>query len=501
MQNQFNSSSTPSTGSGSAPPVFILDVGTRTIKAGLHTSSAPHLTPSVVGTPKYPRCLPRPSPAVVSSQSDLVVGLEARRQRGLLRLSYPVQNGGAIGDWESARPLLRQSVQSALATSSSANGGGGSVAHALLGDKTEVIYSLVESPFASRPQRARLAEVLFESPEKSTRVGPRAAGVFCGVGPLLALYATGQITGLVVDVGDGGVSTAAAVDGYVVPLCMQHDVSGASGSAMTAYLRRLLYQGGVLGPVAAAAARSNVSSLSSIVPGLACSSPHNLSRGASAGTAQEQELVYDIKEACCSVSAAPLVFPHATASAASATTPTVLELNSALLSAARQAQHLAVENASSAAAASHSYTLPDGGAIHVSAADAVQAAEVCFYPALLGLEGPGVVDAVLNAVAAAPADVQSKLLGNIVLTGGATRCPGFGKRVFRELQQRVDAGGATSGLRGQRVCVTAPEHRAHAGWLGACFVAQLSSFVSHMVVTRSAYEEEGETALAKRVLT
>ncbi|KPI86330.1 putative Actin-like protein [Leptomonas seymouri] len=498
MEHQHNSASTSSAGYVSSLPVFIFDAGARIIKSGLHTSSAPHLTPSVVGTPKYPRCLPGPSPAVFSSRNDLVVGQEARRQRGLLRLAYPVQNGGAIGDWESMRPLMRQSIHGALASPASASG---SAAHALLDENAEVLYSIVESPFASRPQRARLAEMLFEGPGKSTKVGPRAAGVFCGIGPLLALYATGQTTGLVVDVGDGGVSTAAAVDGYALPLCLQHDVSGASGSAMTSYLTRLLYQSGVLGPIASTVTGSTASSSKSTVAGLTCSSAHNLSRGASAGTAQERELVYDIKEACCSVSPVPLVSSHTATGAASAATPTVSELNAALLNAARQGRQLACESDSTAAVTPRSHTLPDGQTIQVGAVEATQAPEVLFYPSLLGLEGPGVVDAILNAVVAAPADVQSKLLCNIVLTGGATCCPGFGKRVFRELEQRVNAADPISGLRGQRVCVTAPAQRAHAGWLGASFVAQLSSFATCMVVTRSAYEEEGEVALAKRVLT
>ena len=494
-------SSMPSTGTGPSPPVLILDIGTRTVKSGLYTLPAPRVTPSIIGTPRYPRCLPGPSPTKATATGDaaaVVVGHDARRQRGLLRLVYPVQHGGAIIDWEDGvRPLLRQSVRGGLAASVDQ---GAPATHAPLDDGADIIYSLVESPFASRPQRAHLAEMLFEGPETSSRVGPRAAGVFCGVGPLLALYATGQTTGLVVDVGDGGVSTAAAVDGYALPLCLQHDVSGASGAAATSYLTRLLYQSGVLGPAAAMAGRSASStssaSMAAIATGLACSSPANLSQGAGAGTAQERELVYDIKEACCSVATTPLV---SSADRTSSAATSVAELNAALISAARQAQQLSA--ASHVTASSCSYALPDGRTILVGAAEAVQAAEVLFYPSLLGLEGPGVVDAVLNALIAAPTEVQATLLGNVILSGGPTSSAGFAKRVFCELQQQTDTADAVSGLRGQRICVTAPEQRAYAGWLGASFVAQLSTFVSHMVVTRAAYEEEGEAALAKKILT
>jgi actin-related protein len=502
MQKDRKPFSTPGAGGGSTLPVFVLDIGTRTIKAGLHTSPSPHVTPSLIGIPKYPRCLPGPPPAVTSSSGNgnngVVVGHEARRRRGLLRLSYPIENGGIITDWASARPLLRQSIQGTLAASATSD----PIARALQDDTNDVVYSLVESPFASRPQRARLAELLFEGPERSTRPGPRAAGVFCGVGPLLALYATGQTTGLAVDVGDGGVSTAAAVDGYVLPLCLQHDRSGAAGAAVTSYLTRLLYQSGVLGPASVVSGRSGFSS-SPLITGLENTTPQNLSRGATAGTAQERELVYDIKETCCSVATTPLLPAKAAAGAAATTSPSTADLNTALINAARRTQQLsaATDEISTTASSFCSYELPDGHAIHVGAVEAVQATEVLFYPSLLGLEGPGVVDAVLNAVAAAPVDVRSQLLRNIVVTGGATCSHGFGKRVFNELQQRLDAADATCTLHGQRVCVTAPEHRAHASWLGASFVAQLSTFATHMVVTRAAYEEEGEAALAKKVLT
>lgn len=480
---------TGSGGNGSSLPVFILDIGTHAIKSGVHTSHEPHSTPSLVGLPRYTRCLPGPSPPLAAF-GGVVVGHDARRKRWLLRLSYPVQNGGAVVDWEGFRPLLRQSIHDALAQPHASNPS----ARPFLDDSTNVIYSLVESPFASRPQRARLAEMLFEGSEQSARMGPRAAGLFCGVGPLLALYATGQTTGLVVDVGDGGLSTAAAVDGYVLPPCLQHDVSGASGAAVTTYLTQLLYRSGVLGPASLVARRNGMPTTAA----LTCSSPGDGGWGAGAGSTQERELVYAIKEACCAVSATPLIPSSVASSAASVTAPTVAQLNAALLDKARHTQGVAVEGD---AAAPPPFSLPDGHMVQVGAVEALQAAEALFYPSLLGLEGPGVVDAVLNAVASAPSEVQGKLMENIVLTGGATCMPGFAKRFFRELQQRVDAAPVAGGLRGRRVCVTAPEHRAHAGWLGASFVAQLSTFASHMAVTRSVYEEEGEGALAKKVLT
>ncbi|CBZ30630.1 putative actin-like protein [Leishmania mexicana MHOM/GT/2001/U1103] len=497
----------------SSTPVLILDLGSRTIKSGLHTATTPHLTPALVGTPKYPRCLPQASSSSNQSSSistsSFVVGSDAASRRAVLRLSRPIQHGGVIMDWVGARPLLRQSIQNALVPPPSSL-----VVRQSFEEGEDVLYSLVETPFASRPQRARLAELLFEGPDqealvsdsgKQQRVGPRAAGVFCGVGPLLALYATGQTTGVVVDVGDGAVSTAAAADGYVLPQCLQREADGATGVAVTSYLTRLLYQSGVLGPAAVTAAFRR-----SAPPSLLGTARNGLSSGAGAGTQQERELVYAIKEACCTVSATPLFSTKsslAAADASTAATPSLDELNSALIAASAQRTRQSGSGGSGAAHAStpssHPFTLPDGSFLEVGAAEAAQASEVLFYPVLMGSEGRGVVDVVLDAVAAAPAELQPQLLGNVVVTGGATCSAGFGYRFFKEMQQRIrgSAASSTNGSSNQRICVSAPEQRAYAAWMGASYVAQISSFASSMVVTRAAYEEEGEAALARRVLT
>ncbi|GET92587.1 actin-like protein, putative [Leishmania tarentolae] len=500
-----------SRGGASSMPVLILDLGSRTIKSGLHTATTPHLTPALVGIPKYPRCLPQASSSPIQSSSSntscYVVGHDAVSQRGVLRLSRPIQHGGVIMDWVGAQPLLRQSVQNALVPPSSSL----VVRQPFEGD--DVIYSLVESPFASRPQRARLAELLFEGPDheailsdsdQQQRVGPRAAGVFCGVGPLLALYATGKTTGIVVDVGDAAVSTAAAADGYVLPQCLQREADGATGGAVTSYLTRLLYQSGVLGPAAVTPAFRR-----SAPPSLLGTAANGLSNGAGAGTQQERELVYTIKEVCCNVSATPILSAKsslATTGSSTAATPSLDELNSALIAAAQRTQHNRLGGSGAvdgSTPSSHPFTLPDGRFLEIGAAEAAQASEVLFYPVLIGSEGRGVVDMVLDAVAAAPVELQPQLLGNVVVTGGATCSSGFGYRFFSEIQQRIRGSAASSTGRSsnQRICVSAPEQRAYAAWMGASYVAQISSFASSMVVTRAAYEEEGETALARRVLT
>ncbi|KAG5466663.1 hypothetical protein LSCM1_00832 [Leishmania martiniquensis] len=123
-----------------------------------------------------------------------------------------------------------------------------------------------------------------------------------------------------------------------------------------------------------------------------------------------------------------------------------------------------------------------GSSVQVGAAEAAQASEVLFCPLLVGSEGRGVVDVALDAVAAAPVELQPKLLGNVVVTGGATCSDGFGCRFFNEMRQRV---------RGSSAPLTSYLESAHLRVLSRA--ARLRS-VDGGQLCSAAYEEEGEAA-------
>lgn len=497
-------------------PTVIFDIGSRSIKSGLHTCATPWCTPSIVGTPKFSSWLPTLPPphsghesvpvasATASSHAaSIVIGDHVHLQRGLLRLRYPIQSG-TITNWTDLRHLLRQSLTKALHNGDdgsglphrSGSGTAAAVGHSSVGTSGGLIYSLVEPPFASRKQRAALAELLFET--GATRAGGtagdamdtsfRATGIFCGVAPLLALYATGSTTGVVVDVGDGIVSTAASYHGCVLPSSMAREGggalgtygNGATGATVTSYLAQLLQQSG-----AALVESSDITSANRSL-----TAPFPLG----SGTAAEREMLYEVKEQCCEVGPSQLSVPSSpynlpAEKADDGDIEAVMRrramerdrLGCALIDAARQQQSVPQQV----------HRLPDGREIQIGF-EARQAPEVLFYPSLLGLEARGVVELAVAAVAAAPAEVRQDLLQNVVLTGGTTCMKGFPRRFFSELQQ-------CAGTQ-ERVRVTAPEQRSTAAWLGASYLAQLSVFGQEMVVSRAAYEEEGEAALAKKSL-
>lgn len=89
---------------------------------------------------------------------------------------------------------------------------------------------VTESPLLSTSNRAILASLLFETFQ--------VPGLHIAIPGLLALYATGSLTGLVADSGDGVSYTVPICDGYVFPHAVQRVSLG--GRALTERFGRLL---------------------------------------------------------------------------------------------------------------------------------------------------------------------------------------------------------------------------------------------------------------------
>nr|MDO8108707.1 rod shape-determining protein [Candidatus Sigynarchaeota archaeon] len=82
------------------------------------------------------------------------------------------------------------------------------------------------------------------------------------------------------------------------------------------------------------------------------------------------------------------------------------------------------------------YTLPDGTVVQVGNSR-FMAPEILFTPGMLGYNTMSITQAIIDSVSKVPPEDKRVMLGNIVLSGGSTKFPGFEKRLERELDQWI----------------------------------------------------------------
>lgn len=134
------------------------------------------------------------------------------------------------------------------------------------------------------------------------------------------------------------------------------------------------------------------------------------------------------------------------------------------------------------------YKLPDGSVMNIGA-EAFRAPELLFHPELAGYEYAGVHQCVANAVHRADMDLRRNLYSNIVLAGGSTLFPGFGKRLLNEV---IDL--APKDI---KIKISAPQERQTSTWIGGSILASLTTFQS-MWVSRAEYKEQGSVVLHRK---
>ena len=102
-----------------------------------------------------------------------------------------------------------------------------------------------------------------------------------------------------------------------------------------------------------------------------------------------------------------------------------------------------------------------------------------------------------NTIQQCPIDYRRKLYSNIVMSGGSTQFKNFDKRLMKSLQKRVDdrlAKNATGGFQPKpiKVYVTNNLAQKHVVWLGGSTLASKNDF-GRIVHTREEYLEKGPT--------
>jgi actin-related protein len=188
----------------------VIDAGSALMKAGFAGDDAPRsVYVSQVGRPKHAGIM------VGMDQKDAYVGDEAQSKRGVLTLKYPIEQG-TITSWGDFEKLLHHTFYNELRVA------------------PEEHPILLATSFQSKDSLERTMQLLFET--------FNAPAVYLISPAVLALYASGRTTGLVLTMGEGVCNAVAIYEGYALPhTACSMDIGGGE---ITDYLQKILTERG-----------------------------------------------------------------------------------------------------------------------------------------------------------------------------------------------------------------------------------------------------------------
>jgi len=173
----------------------VIDNGSVIMKAGFAGEDSVKCTfPSFVGRPKHKRVM------AAAAEGDTFIGTRADELRGILTLKYPMAHG-IVEDWNDMELIWRH-IYSDMK---------------VIAEEHPVL--LTEAALNPRKNREKAAEIFFET------FGIPA--LFVSAQAVLALYASGRTTGVVLDSGDGVTHCVPVYEGFALPHAMMRaDVAG-----------------------------------------------------------------------------------------------------------------------------------------------------------------------------------------------------------------------------------------------------------------------------------
>jgi len=151
---------------------------------------------------------------------DFYIGDEAMEQKTPYAIKYPVRHG-LVEDWDLMERYLEQCIFKYLRA-----------------EPEDHYFLLTEPPLNTPENREYTAEIMFES--------FNVPGLYIAVQAVLSLAATlrkkqsrsGNLTGVVIDSGDGVTHVIPVADGYVIGSCIKH--IPIAGRSITSFIQHLL---------------------------------------------------------------------------------------------------------------------------------------------------------------------------------------------------------------------------------------------------------------------
>jgi actin-related protein len=320
-----------------------------------------------------------------------------------------------------------------------------------------------ELPLAPKSHREKLTQAMFE--------GFEVPGMFVANQGVLALYASGRITGVVLDVGHAVSKFVPIQEGF----CLTHAVERTNwaGQNVTLFLRELL--------------RSDMTGITPDQDPLTF--------------ANVQKIKDDLSMVDSNYSK----------------TLDVLQKQKTLAEASKDQENTeqsTKKKQSNAVEYFKNYTLPDGKIIQIGQIERIQANEILFNPQVVAskkilprqvrpsyhnqkitneLDELGLQVLLADSIGKCEIDIKKELAGNLIVCGGATEATGFQKRIQIEMEQLmptmypINIAPVGSAQNSKQIAV----------WSGGAILAQLSSF-SSMWIKKSEYNEYGPQIVQRR---
>lgn len=338
-----------------------------------------------VGRPKHTRIM------AGALEGDNFIGSVAQKHRGLLKLQYPMAHG-TVTNWDDMERIWQHVYTDELR---------------ILSEEHPVL--LTEAPLNPRANREQAAQVFFET--------FNVPALYLSIQAVLALYASGRTTGVVLDSGDGVSHSVPVYSGFSIPSAIQR--TDIAGRDVTEYLQLLLRKSGVI-----------------------------------LQTSAEKEIVREIKEKHCYLALDPKKEEKEWA---------VMGSHTSILDRPRTSGETGATNIDT----SNIYRLPDGRELRLGA-ERFRASEILFSPHIIGSEYNGVHQMVADSINRTDLDLRSDLYESIVLSGGSTLSRGFGNRLLNELKSLAP--------KSTKIKIYAPPERKYSTWIGGSILAGLSTF-------------------------
>lgn len=373
--------------------------------------------------------LPTPYHPCETSSRKYYTGRSQLSPRPHMDVISPLSEGSQVSDWGAVEQLLDYTFHHHLAT-----------------NLAEHPFFYCEPSQTSSQQRERWCELLFER--------FHTPAFFSGRQPVLASFAAGRATSLVLEMGADLTTVTPVNEGYVLQRGIKRTkIAGNLLDEVTERLLPELQQHQLLPTYAQQPAQQSQHLTESYLRFM------------------RHETLRDLKESICKVTEQPF------------------DLTSTIK------------------LPSQPYTLPDGKTIEVGN-ERFLIGELLFRPDCLPSALPasskhsptldphftfnGLHKMITASIDSTDADLRRTLYENIVLAGGSTLIPGLPARLQRELTNNIGPLYRVKFLTGNTIA-----DRRYADWLGGSILASLGSF-HQMWISKQEFEEHGARIIHKK---